>query len=126
MDLTQEMSEYVETKISSELKTINTNMKRFRADVYNTVEQIGNHFHNERLKVDELRTRLERLEHRQTHTGGRPHSNISADDVRDYTESQLDIFRKVMMKMDRQIHDLISETQQDAVKFNSFGFRRVE
>jgi hypothetical protein len=69
---------------------------------------------------------LIRLEQLQGFAPVSTSSNVSADDLRDFTESQLDVIRKIIMQMDRQITDLIADTQQNAIKFNSFGFRRVE
>jgi hypothetical protein len=51
---------------------------------------------------------------------------VSSDDLRAFTESQLNLFGNLIMRMDRQVKDLIADTQQGAVKFNSFGFYRVE
>jgi predicted Zn-dependent protease with MMP-like domain len=105
---------------------MNNTMKRFKGDVHVTVEEIGRHFHIENQRVNELRGRVEQLEQRQNHATVRSNGNASIEDVRAFTESQLDFLSKVIMRMDRLGKDLIADTQQDAVKFNSFGFRRVE
>jgi hypothetical protein len=61
-DLTWELCQYVDTKVSAEVSEISNSFKRFRGDVYTTVEQIASLLQNEASFTVELRSRLERIE----------------------------------------------------------------
>jgi hypothetical protein len=113
----------VEERLTSALSAVNDKLKSFKKDVFTTMEQIAGHLRSEALTTSEFQMRLNRLEQTQGTFLDRVSNNVSADDVPEYTEAQLDILCKVMIRMDRQIHDLIDENQQDAVKFNGFGFQ---
>jgi hypothetical protein len=69
---------------------------------------------------------MEHLEQRQGFMPQMGQVNINILDSRQYAYSQVDLMRQLMSRIDRKLNDLISTTHQDAVKFNSFGFWRVE
>jgi hypothetical protein len=47
-------------------------------------------------------------------------------DARRYIDAQVDLVKDFIVVLDRKLYQLIADTHQDAVKFNGFGFRRVE
>jgi hypothetical protein len=55
--------------------------------------------------------RLDQLEFIQNNTPIGVSGGLSSDDLRAFTESQLNFFGNVIMRMDRQVKDLIADTQ---------------
>jgi hypothetical protein len=86
--------------VSLEVSDMSHKLKRFRGDVYSTVEQIGTQFHHEASCLDALHSRIDRIEQAQGNLINMRQSNQGG--TNNDTESQLDMFRQVMLRMYRQ------------------------
>jgi hypothetical protein len=73
-----------------------------------------------------VRIRLEQLERQQGQAANGTQPNFTAADVQEYIDGQLDGMISMMTGMKKNVNDLIADTHQDAIKFNGFGFWRVE
>jgi hypothetical protein len=79
---------------------MNKKLKTLKGDVYTTVQQIAHHLQTEHFKAEELCMRVDRIEQSWSPKTGKPSNSANTDDFQEYTESQLDVFRKVLVRMD--------------------------
>jgi hypothetical protein len=64
-EITAELSQYVEKKVSEEMLPINHKMKKLQGDLCSTVEKIASRFNNEAILANDVRSRLVYLEQTQ-------------------------------------------------------------
>jgi hypothetical protein len=84
------------------------------------------HLHETSMQTDNLRGRVEQVEQDQSNIGVRFQDIISGAAVHQYIDPQLNDLRNLINVTDRKVSNLIAVTNQDSVKFNGFGFRRME
>jgi hypothetical protein len=125
-ELYQELLPIAEQKASAETVNLKRNLKDLKSVLATSIQQIADRFQQESVHVNDLRARVMDISQRQNNAAVSGGPSVSPSYVRKYVGSQVDVVHGIMMVMDRKINDLIAETNQDAVKFNSFGFRRAE
>jgi hypothetical protein len=125
-ELYREFLPVVEQKSNAEISSLRKGIQDLKGLLANSIQQIADRFHQETIQINDMRTRLSEVSHRQSTATGNSIRGVSAEEVRTFVESQVDVVRNIMVVMGRKINQLVSETNQDAVKFNSFGFRRAE
>jgi hypothetical protein len=61
-ELINELSQYVESKVLSEMTQLSNGVKRLKGEIYSTVELIAARIHQESQQTEALRARLDQLE----------------------------------------------------------------
>jgi hypothetical protein len=94
LELTTELSQYVENRLSAEMLHVNHKMKKMHGDLCSTVEKISSRFQSEALQVNNMRARLEYVELNLGTISNHPSSSLNAADVRQYVKLRWILFTK--------------------------------
>jgi hypothetical protein len=90
------------------------------------VQQISERIYQDSVRSDNLHAKVARVKRYVSSMGNGSSQGGDVAGLRTYTDSQLEVFRKAIGLLDKKMSEVISATHHDSVKFNGFGFRRIE
>jgi hypothetical protein len=91
-----------------------------------SLQDVADHLNQDVIKSNDMMGKVSRIERYIAGNLGISGSSGNSSDTKRCTDAQLDVFRNVVASINRKVDQLIADTHQDSVKFNGFGFRRVE
>jgi hypothetical protein len=126
VQLRQELIHIMNQRIGGDISDVINKINKCKGAMVATIQKVSSRFQQESHRMDAMNARMSMVEHTQTSNSSNVRSGVTASDVNDYIDAEIDVVRNMMGVMNRKIDAVIADNHQDAVKFNGFGFRRVE
>jgi hypothetical protein len=118
-----ELVQVIDSKLNAGGGECLDKVKKVKESLSTYVQQIAGRIHLESIRTDSLRSHLVHLASQVSSTDTGNHLNNDLAALRSYTEGELNVFQSLIGVVNRKISDLIADTHQDSIKFNSSGFR---